>query len=168
MISTNICHVIVENDTLRSTFPPPLRGAYNLLAFFFFAELLCVLYGLVGLSRGWQDAALCLIFGPLMPAIPMWGLWEIHAREGTFLIDNDGIRRTRDDVEIGSWSASEVVLSIRRSRSTQSHPYRLGREDWLTATTSSGTTLYLAHGLADELASVRSWIEACWGSTVEP
>lgn len=165
MISTNICHVTVEDETLSAVFPPPSRGALSFLVFFALVGLASVVCGLVGLISGWNDAALAILSGVAILCILLWSLRDMRAMQGTRLIDRDGIRWTRDQVEVGSWSRANVTLSIRRCWSWQSYPPRLGREYWLTATSSSGSTLYLAHGLAEEVSAVRSWIEACWGRT---
>ena len=163
LISTNICNVTVEHDMLKASFPPPSRGAYGFLIFFSLIGLWSIIYGLVQLKKGGGDAVTPILSGLLLPCIPLWSIWGLREIQGIHLIDKDGVRWIRDGVEIESSPKSDVTFLTRRSRSWQSHRIPSGSEYWLIAKTSSGNEVYFAHGRADEIASVRSWIEECWG-----
>ena len=71
LIFTNICHIIVENDTLKATLLPPSQSALVFFALFSLLGLLSVIYGLIRLRRGGDDAAISILSGVHSPVVSM-------------------------------------------------------------------------------------------------
>lgn len=163
LISTNICRVETEGDTLTSVMHGPPGHAWLLFYLFLMMGAASAVYGLLGVWNGWNDAGVALLSGFGLPCVVFYVLDSWDTKRGSITVDANGLTRRQGETLIGSWSSDEVTLTTRLGvLESQRLPTSLLGDQWLVASTSRGHDVYLAHGRVDELASVRDWIETQW------